>query len=28
MTGMLTEEQVAPDQRDILLAAFRGWSLT
>jgi anti-sigma factor RsiW len=28
MTGLLTEEQVAPDQREILLAAFRGWALT
>jgi hypothetical protein len=27
MTGRLTEEQVTPDQRDILLAAFRGWAL-
>jgi anti-sigma factor RsiW len=27
MTGMLTEEQVTPDQRDTLLAAFRGWAL-
>ena len=27
MTGMLTEDQVTPGQRDILLAAFRGWSL-
>ena len=26
MTGMLTEDQVTPRQRDILLAAFRGWS--
>ena len=26
MTGMLTEEQVTPTQRDILLAAFRGWA--
>jgi anti-sigma factor RsiW len=26
MTGMLTEEQVTPAQRDTLLAAFRGWS--
>jgi anti-sigma factor RsiW len=26
MTGMLTEEQVTPDQRDVLLAAFRGWA--
>ena len=28
MTGMLTEEQVTPEQRDILLAAFRGWALS
>ena len=27
MTGMLTEDQVTPGQRDILLAAFRGWAL-
>jgi anti-sigma factor RsiW len=28
MTGMLVEEQhVAADQREILLAAFRGWTL-
>jgi anti-sigma factor RsiW len=28
MTGMLVEEdQVTPAQRDILLAAFRGWAL-
>jgi len=26
LTGMLTEEQVTPAQRDILLAAFRGWA--
>jgi len=26
LTGMLTEEQVTPEQRDILLAAFRGWA--
>ena len=26
MTGMLIEEQVTSDQRDILLAAFRGWA--
>ena len=28
MTGMVTEEQVTPGQRDILLAAFRGWALS
>jgi anti-sigma factor RsiW len=29
MTGMLVEEeQVRSDQREILLAAFRGWALT
>jgi anti-sigma factor RsiW len=29
MTGMLVDvEDVAPDQREILLAAFRGWALT
>jgi anti-sigma factor RsiW len=27
MTGMLTEDQVTPAQRETLLAAFRGWSL-
>jgi anti-sigma factor RsiW len=27
LTGSLTEEQVTPAQRDILLAAFRGWAL-
>ena len=27
MTGMLTEEQLTHQQRDILLAAFRGWAL-
>lgn len=27
MTGRLTEEQVTPAQRDVLLAAFRGWTL-
>ena len=27
MTGMLTEDQVTPSQRETLLAAFRGWSL-
>ena len=27
MTGMLTEEQVTQAQRDVLLAAFRGWAL-
>ena len=26
MTGMLTEDDVTPAQRDILLAAFRGWA--
>ena len=26
MTGMLTEQQVTPALRDILLAAFRGWA--
>jgi anti-sigma factor RsiW len=26
LTGMLTEEQVRPDQRTILLDAFRGWA--
>jgi len=26
LTGMLTEEQVTREQRDILLAAFRGWA--
>ena len=25
LTGMLTEEQVSDEQRDALLAAFRGW---
>lgn len=24
-TGMLTEEQMAPEARDVLLAAFREW---
>ena len=28
MTGQLTEEQVAPGQREILLAAFRGWAFS
>jgi len=28
LTGMLTEDQVTPAQRETLLAAFRGWSLT
>jgi hypothetical protein len=27
MTGMLTEDQVTPAQRETLLAAFRSWSL-
>jgi anti-sigma factor RsiW len=27
MTGMLTEDQVTPAQRETLLTAFRGWSL-
>jgi anti-sigma factor RsiW len=27
LTGMLTEDQVTPAQRETLLAAFRGWSL-
>ena len=26
LTGMLTEEQVTPAQRDILLAALHGWA--
>jgi anti-sigma factor RsiW len=26
MTGRLSEEQLSPAQRDILLAAFRGWA--
>ena len=26
LTGMLTEEQVTPAQRDTLLAAFRDWA--
>ena len=26
LTGMLTKEQISPAQRDILLAAFRGWA--
>ena len=26
MTGMLTEEQITPGQRDTLLAAFRDWT--
>ncbi len=26
MTGMLAEDDVTPAQRDILLAAFRGWA--
>jgi len=26
MTGMLTEDQVTPAQRDTLLAAFRDWT--
>jgi anti-sigma factor RsiW len=26
LTGMLTEEQVTPDQRTTLLEAFRGWA--
>ena len=25
LTGMLTEEQMAPEARDVLLAAFREW---
>ena len=25
LTGMLTEEQVSEEQRDALLATFRGW---
>jgi anti-sigma factor RsiW len=28
MTGMLTEGDVTPAQRDILVAAFRGWAAT
>ena len=28
MTGMLTEDDVTPAQRDILVAAFRGWAAT
>ena len=28
MTGMLTEDDVTPAQRNILLAAFRGWATT
>lgn len=28
MTGMLTEDDVSPGQRDILVAAFRGWATT
>jgi hypothetical protein len=28
MAGMLTEDDVTPAQRDILLAAFRGWAAT
>jgi anti-sigma factor RsiW len=27
MTGRLTEEQITPVQRDVLLAAFRGWAV-
>lgn len=26
MTGTLTEEQITPAKRDLLLAAFRGWA--
>ena len=26
MTGMLTEEQITPHQRETLLAAFRDWT--
>jgi anti-sigma factor RsiW len=26
MTGRLSDEQLSPAQRDILLAAFRGWA--